>query len=382
MQIRLIVPAALAALLAACGGHGDAKTEAAEQQSVPVETIAVRSGDWLDFYEATGTVRARTAAVISAKVMGHVREVAVNVGNRVRAGQTLVTLDARDLEANYLRAEAGVEEARAAVPEVENAIAAAKAQLELAQVTHARMSDLFEKRSISNQEYDESAARLRSARANYEMAVAKSRQIQARIAQAEQAQSAAAIARGYARITAPFDGVVTEKTAEPGALATPGAPLLTIERQGAFRLEVEVEESLLGSIRPGEAATVTLATLERPVAARVSEIVPAVDPGSRAYTVKLDLPASPELRSGLFGRAAFARGTRRALVVPEAAVIERGQIQSVMVADNGIARMRLVTTGQRREGHVEILSGLTEGETLIYPVPAGLQDSARVEVRR
>ncbi len=381
MQIRLIVPVAAAVLLAACGGDSHSRTAAAPAPAVPVQVVAAASGDWTDTYEATGTVRARTAAVISAKVMGYVREVRVNPGDRVRAGQVLITVDARDLEANYLRAEAGLEEARAAVPEVENAVAAAKAQLELAQVTHGRMEDLFKKKSISNQEYDESAARLKSAQANYEMAVSKGHQVNARIAQAEQARSAASITRGYSQISAPFDGVVTEKSVDPGSLTTPGAPLLTVERQGAFRLEAQVEESLLGSIRPGHAVTVTLDTLERPVSARVSEIVPAIDPGSRAYTVKIDLPSSPQVRSGLFGRAAFPHGSRRALTVPAGAVIERGQLHSVLVADNGVARMRLVTTGQRRDGQVEILSGLAEGETLIYPVPTGLADGARVEVR-
>lgn len=244
------------------------------------------------------------------------------------------------------------------------------------------MADLFEKSSISNQEYDESSARLKSAQANYEMALSKGRQVKARIEQAEQARSAAGVARSYSQITAPFDGVVTEKSVDPGSLATPGAPLLTVERQGAFRLEAQVEESLLGSIRPGHPVTVTLDTLEAPITARVSEVVPAVDPTSRAYTVKIDLPTSPLLRSGVFGRAAFPRGSRRALTVPAAAVMERGQLQSVLVADNGVARMRLVTAGARRDGRVEILSGLAEGESVIYPVPAGLADGAPVEVRQ
>lgn len=382
MQIRLIIPVAAAALLAACGGESHSKTVAAQPAAVPVQVVTAASGDWADVYEATGTVRARTAAVISAKVMGYVREVRVNAGDRVRAGQLLITIDSRDLDANYLRAEAGLEEARAAVLEVENAIAAAKAQLELAQVTHRRMADLFEKSSISNQEYDESSARLKSAQANYEMALSKGRQVKARIEQAEQARSAAGVARSYSQITAPFDGVVTEKSVDPGSLATPGAPLLTVERQGAFRLEAQVEESLLGSIRPGHPVTVTLDTLEAPITARVSEVVPAVDPTSRAYTVKIDLPTSPLLRSGVFGRAAFPRGSRRALTVPAAAVMERGQLQSVLVADNGVARMRLVTAGARRDGRVEILSGLAEGESVIYPVPAGLADGAPVEVRQ
>jgi RND family efflux transporter MFP subunit len=337
---------------------------------------------WATGYEATGTVRARTSANISAKVMGYVRQVAVRAGDRVTAGQTLVTIDARDLESEYRRAEAGLEEARAAVPEVDNAAAAAKAQLDLASTTFRRIEDLYKKKSVSHQEFDEASARLKAAQASHEMTLAKRQQVQAKIAQAERAQDSARIMVGYAQLTAPFAGVVTAKTVEEGTLATPGAPLLTIEREGEYRLEAAVEESRVNSIRSGQAATVTIEALGRPVSGRISEIVPAVDPGSRAYTVKIDLPAASALRSGMFGRAVFSQGTRRVLAVAEAAVAERGQLVSVMVVEGGAARTRLITVGERRGGSVEVLSGLTAGETVISPLPAALADGARVEVRQ
>jgi RND family efflux transporter MFP subunit len=143
-----------------------------------------------------------------------------------------------------------------------------------------------------------------------------------------------------------------------------------------------VEESRVNSIRSGQAATVTVEALGRPVSGRISEIVPAVDSGSRAYTVKIDLPAASALRSGMFGRAVFSQGTRRVLAVAEAAVAERGQLVSVMVVEGGAARTRLITVGERRGGSVEVLSGLTAGETVISPLPAALADGARVEVRQ
>jgi RND family efflux transporter MFP subunit len=127
--------------------------------------------------------------------------------------------------------------------------------------------------------------------------------------------------------------------------------------------------------------TVSIESLGRTIQARVSEIVPAVDPASRSYTVKMDLPALAQLRSGLFGRARFAQGSRQVLAVPASAVAERGQLRAVMVAENGVARTRLITTGERRGEQVEVLSGLTPGEKVIAPAPANLADGARVEVR-
>jgi RND family efflux transporter MFP subunit len=305
----------------------------------------------------------------------------VRVGDRVRDGQTVVVLDARDLDAGYRQAEAARNEVRSAVSEAENGMASAKANLDLAKVTFGRMKDLYDKRSISNQEFDESSAKLKLAQAGYEMAAARRKQLDSKIAQAEQGLESAKVMRSYAEITAPFAGIVTEKPAEPGSLAAPGAPLATIEREGSYRLEASIEESKLGLVRPGQTVTVALDALDRTVEGRVSEIVPTMDAAARAFTVKIDLPAVPQLRSGLFGRARFLFGTRPVLAVPASAVTERGQLASVLVANNGRATLRLVTLGQRSPEMAEVLSGLAAGEKVIAPVPASLVDGAAVEVQ-
>ena len=130
-----------------------------------VETVAVAETDWPSSYEATGTVRARTTAAISSKLMGYAREVRAQIGDRVREGQPLVVLDARDLETSVARAEAGREEVKNAVLEAESAVALSSSQFDLARVTFHRMQDLLNKKSITNQEYDEASARLKAAQA-------------------------------------------------------------------------------------------------------------------------------------------------------------------------------------------------------------------------
>ena len=214
------------------------------------------------------------------------------------------------------------------------------------------------------------------------MARAKRSQLDPKMAQVEQEIRAARIMRDYTRIAAPFSGTVTAKSVEPGNLAAPGAPLLTIERDGAYRLEASVDESRLPFVKAGQTVEVALEALDRRLTARVSEIVPAVDAASRAYTVKIDLPALPNLRSGMFGRAWFRIGSLKVLTVPAAAILERGQLQSVFVIDSSIARTRLITTGQRQPDVVEVLSGLSEGEKVINPIPPALADGAAVEVRQ
>jgi len=372
---------ALLLVLAGCGSEPAPKAVTAHATPVRVEAVAVVETAWPSTYEATGTVRARTTATISSKLMGYAREVRARVGDRVHQGQALVVLDARDLDSNVSRAEAGREELKSAIPEADSGIASARAQLELAQVTFNRMQDLLNKRSITNQEFDESSARLKAAQAGFDMARAKRSQLDAKMAQVEQEVRAAGIQRGYSDITAPFSGIIITKSIEPGMLAVPGAPLFTIEREGTYRLEASIEESRLSLARVGKTVSVTIDGLDRTFAARVAEVVPAVDSAARTGTVKIDLPALPELRSGLFGRALFDTGARKALTIPAASVVERGQLQSVYVAENNIAHVRLVTVGTSVKNQVEVLSGLNLGDRVIAPVPMGLRDGAFIEVR-
>jgi RND family efflux transporter MFP subunit len=375
---------ALAALLflAGCGSEPAHKTVSTPVTPMRVETVAVAETDWPSSYEATGTVRAKTTATISSKLMGYAREVRAQIGDRVREGQPLVVLDARDLETSVVRAEAGREEVKSAIPEAESAIALARSQLDLAQVTFNRMQDLLNKRSITNQEYDEASARLKAAQAALDMARAKRTQLDAKMAQIEQEVRAAGIQRGYSEIIAPFSGTIITKSIEPGTLAVPGAPLFTIERDGAFRLEASVEESRLSLARVGKTVSVTIDGIDRTFPARVAEVVPSVDAAARTGTVKIDLPSLPELRSGLFGRALFETGARKVLTVPSAGVMERGQLQSVYIEENNIAHTRLVTLGTRVKDKVEVLSGLNQGDRVIVPIPTGLADGAPIEVRQ
>mgnify|MGYP003339678589 CR=1 FL=1 len=313
--------------------------------------------------------------------MAYVREVKAQVGDRVQEGQSLIALDSREIDTALRRIEAQSEEVRSTIPEAESAIAAVKANAELAQTTFNRMQELFNKKSVSNQEFDEASARLKAANAAVAMAQAKRAQIDAKLKQIAQETSAAEVNRSYTAVAAPFTGTVIAKSVEPGNLAQPGAPLLTIEREGALRMEADVEESRLRSIRTGQSVAVKLDGLDRTLSARVTEIVPSVDAASHTGVVKIDLPMTAGLRSGMFGRALFTFGTRQSLVIPSASISEQGQLQSVFVVESSFAHKRLVTVGERHGDRVEVLSGLSAGESIVSPVPDGLSDGSNVEVR-
>lgn len=365
---------------ASCGRTQTAAPEtAAPSAPVRVGVAAAVETDWPESFEAPGTVRARAVTALASRVMGYIRELRPREGDRVEAGAVVATLEANELRVARQQALLALEEARAGIPEAESALAAAAAQLELAETTLSRMQDLLNKRSVSQQEFDEAASRAKVARSARDTAVAKRQQFDQKIRLAQEAIAAADVQIGYLEVKAPFAGRVVARRAEPGMLASPGLPLLDIEQEGAYRLEAAVPEMHLRSVRLGQTVRVELDALRAPLAGRVEEIVPEVDPATRSFTVKVSLPVQSELRSGLFGRAIFATGTRRVLTIPREAVREQGQLRSVLTIENGTARSRLIRTGAERGGRVEVLSGLAAGERVIAPLPAGLADGQRVE---
>jgi RND family efflux transporter MFP subunit len=381
---RYVLAGAVAIGILGVSGCGSEPEPAAKAPAAPiaVSVADITPGEWPGRYEATGTVAAKTTVVVSSRLPGYAREVRAQVGDRVREGQVVVVIDARELESGVRQAEAAREEVKSSIPEAESAVAAARAQLELAQATYNRMQDLLNKKSITNQEFDETTARWKAAQAGLDMARARRTQLDAKLAQTEQEVHAAGIQRGFAEITAPFAGTVITRSVEPGSLAMPGAPLFTIEREGTYRLEASVEESRLGTVRVGTPVVVTIDGIRQSFQGKVAEIVPAVDAAARTGTMKVDLPAMAGLRSGLFGRAAYSGDTRKVIAAPAASVIQRGQLQQVFVADGNVARARLVTLGDRQQDQVEVLSGLNPGDRVISPAVSSLTDGAPIEVRR
>jgi len=376
MKPLLFIMAALA--LAGCASHSPAPAPVADRPPVAVKVERLEQRTWPVVKEAMGTVQARTRATVAAQVMGTIRQVRVEVGQAVRAGQVLVLLEALELHTALAQAEAARAEALSVQPEVEKAIEAARVQLELAESSHKRIAELFAKKSVSPQEMDESLSRVRAARAGVEMAQSRRGQIAARAETAAQAIASAKVMTGYTTVIAPFDGVVTEKIAQAGGLAAPGTPLLVLERAGGVELVITTEES--EALRLGQPLTVVWedgATLET----KVTEIVPSIDAATRRQTVKAALPAIPGLRSGRFARARWTTGERSGLSIPAAALTQRGQLQMVLVVENGRLRSRMITAGQNVGGRHEVLTGLSAGELVVTQPPLEWTDGTRAQVQ-
>lgn len=378
-----LLPVILIAGLASqgCAKHEEEAAHVPQSAPVRVHTVDARMAEVPGVYEATGVVRAAVTSMVAAQVMAQVVQVHVNAGDIVAPGQTLATLDSREVETAVRQAEASRAEVKDAFPEAQQHVVAAQAQLQLAQATYQRMAKLFEERSLTAQELDEAKARLAAAQSNVEVAQAHQVQLKSKLQRADEGVKQASIIRGHTVIRAPFAGVVIDRKAEPGMIASPGMPLFVIEQGGAYRFEAQVEQRSFGMIKAGQTSEVSVDTTPEPIAGRVVEIVPALDPATHTFTVKIALPGKASLRSGIFGRARFTQSPAQALVIPASAVQRRGQLETVYVANGNRAVARLITTNPSTAGQLTVSSGLSAGERLVNPIPEGLSDGSAIEVQ-
>lgn len=330
----LVIPLFL--LLAACGGNERSSGSKPDLSSIAVKTQAAALQPYIATEEVVGTVRSKLRAAVEAKVSGRVLEYTAVPGTLVKAGDLLATLDAREIQAQ---------------------VDQAKAVLDQARRDFARQEKLIATNATTRQEYDAA---------------------QARVKVGEGAVSEAETMMSYAKVTAPFDGVVTRKLADVGDLAMPGKPLLEVEAPTDLRFEADLPEALLGSMKLGARMKVGVSSVKNPLDAVVSEIAPVADAASRTFQVKLDLPAAAGLRTGQFGRVSVPVAEAMLLLVPQHAVIKRGQMELVFVVSDGRAALRLVKTGKAMNGKIEILSGLEEDELVVTSDPAAIADGQPV----
>ena len=392
--MKRVVFVILVSLMISCSRKAEPEQAAAIVSGLKMETLQTSLVD--DYYEAVGTVQAKNRSVVAAKVMGNVVALHVREGDLVRAGQILIEIDNRDAAIQLQKTQAGMREVQDSLEEVERSIraaestrAAAQANEKLAKTTLQRYQTLFERHSVSPQEFDEVRAKYEVARAESERAerllqatAARRDQIKARIDQAKADIANARVYVGYSRIAAPIDGIVVSKQVDLGSMTTPGTPLLTIENNSRYQLHAAVEESRLATVHLNDQVHVVLEALgNTELNGAVDEILPAADPATRSYIVKIALPNSPDmhLRSGLYGKARFVTGQRKMLSVPQTAVSQQGQLVGVFVVDqSGVARLRFVKTGTHVGDRIEVLSGLNEGEEIISEGIASLRDGVRV----
>ena len=305
---------------------------------VRVRLVAVENHGLTSTEEVVGTVRTRLRATVEAKVAGRIESLQVAPGQSVRRGEVLATLDARETQAR---------------------LDSARAVLEQSVRDLDRVSKLLKEGAATPSEMESVQSRHRVARA---------------------AVTEMETMLGHARVVAPFDGVITRKAVDVGDLATPGRPLVEIEDPAHLRFEADVPEALIDQVSTGARLPVRIAARKDSVEGVVVEIAPVAEAVSRTYRVKLDLPVLTGLRSGQFGRVAVPTGQASVPHVPVSAVFQRGQMECVMAAIDGRARMRLIRSGKRMGQDLEVISGLEVGERVVVSDPDRVSEGQPLEV--
>lgn len=341
----------IAALLSGCG-HEAPRREAG--RPIAVHAVPIEPSRTARIVDAAGSLRAQNEAVLSGKVMGSVIEIRKQAGEAVRRGEVLIVIDARDVLGQ--------------VGQAEGSLAQAKAAMVLADANLKRFEQLRARGSASQLELDQ-------ARYQYETT-------KGAVQQAEGAVATASSYKSYAEIASPFDGRIVDRYCEVGDLAAPGRPLIKVEDPSRIRLHVSLPESETALATPGGTVAVSVAALgERRFEGTIAEVVPAVDTATRTFLVKIDLPPDPLLRSGLYAKALFRGAQRTAIRVPREAVLTRGGLTGIFIAEGNRATFRLVTLAEGAGDSVEVLSGLRAGARIILAAPAALEEGSPLEVQ-
>jgi RND family efflux transporter MFP subunit len=299
----------------------------------------------------------------------------------------LIGLDARDVTGQTALARARAVAAEKALAQARAERGAVEADHRLAAAWNTRIAALHARNSATDQERDEAEARLASAAARLDAARARIEGAEAELESGRAAFGVAAATEAFATLRAPFDGLVTERLADAGSLAAPGVPLVRMESGGARQVVVRVDEARAARIQPGDRVSVEIDALDeavapdRRVAGVVAEVARAAGSDQHAFTVKVTVPPAVAVRTGSFARVVFRGEPRRALLVPAEAIRRQGQVSSVYVVQDGVARLRLIQAGASSPEGVEVLAGLDPGESVVAPPPAGLVDGRKVVIR-
>ena len=372
-----------AVLLAAGGWFAFGRGKDLEVRTA--EVVAIGNGNAsASVLDATGYVVARRMATVSAKVTGRVRDVRIEEGQRVEEGQVLATLDPVDADAQRALAASQVNAAQSQIGSVQ-------AQLKEAEANAARLGALVGQKLIS--------------RAQYEQSVAARDALRAQLATA---QRNAQVARDGLRIAdngvdntvvrAPFAGVVIAKSAQPGEIVSPLSAgggftrtgIGTIVDMQSLEVEVEVGEAFIGRVKPGmPTETILNAYQDWKIPGKVIAIIPTADRGKATVKVRvgLDAKGDPRIVPDMGARVGFLEDAKPAqadakpgVLVPAAAIAQRGDRDVAFVVNGGMASLRKLTLGRTLGEDREVLAGVAGGEQVVLDPPETLADGARVTV--
>lgn len=362
--------------------------------------------------KSSGTVVSAETATISAKLMASVNRIYVSKGSMVKKGDPLIALDPKQVKSYQDQAVAQIQGANAAMSTLEHSIEVAKKDVDKSKLavqqmqikldhmeqTYQRIEKLYHSGATSKQDYEntrteylaaksswlDAQKNLEQAKANLAVMAAKKGEATAEYQQAQAGFETANVNLQDATIKAPFDGIITEKLVNVGDMATPGTPLLSVEKAPYF-LEVDIDERSVGQIKLGDQLPISIDALQFKGKGSVAEITPRIDPASRKFRLKLSLPANLHVTSGMYGQATLLGKGEESIYIPKAAVVSWSQFTGVYVVDQAnIAHLTFVNlaASDQDQDQVEVLSGLKIGDRIVVKQVDRVRDRVKVVAQK
>ena len=348
----------------------------APETTQPASVAEVTRGTLANTLKVAGEFLPYQEVELHAKVAGYIRRINVDIGDKVRAGQVLATLDVPELQAQVQGAQAGVRQTQAEIVRAKNDVARAEANYTAVHSAASRLKQASEARPglIAQQELDDAQARDQESAAQVDAAKSAFDAMQQRLGVSQAQQQQVSSMADYSRIVAPFDGVVTARYADTGALIQAGtsnagsAPVVKIAQIGTLRLRLPVPDDIVPFVHDGDSASIRIDALNRTLTGKVARTTDALDPATRTMQVEIDVPnRDGSLSPGMYAEVTLnVKRAQDALVVPVQAVDRAGRQPTVLVVNpQHRVEQRTVQTGLATANRVEILSGLREGEQVI-----------------
>ncbi|HYL15781.1 MAG TPA: efflux RND transporter periplasmic adaptor subunit [Terriglobales bacterium] len=394
-QVLTIFICAGASCLSSCS-----KTDAAAEKStasadaVPVVPVAkVARADLKSDLALTAEFQPFQQVDLMAKVAGYVRSITVDIGDHVREGQLLATLEIPEMEDDLAKAAASIDQADSEIASAQDELKRAEAAHDLAHLSSTRIGDVIKKEPglVPQQEVDE--ARSRDLVAEAQVSVAKSNlrtaEQRTRVARAEQGRLQTL--HKYTTISAPYEGVVTKRYANAGSMIQAGTasqsqamPVVQLSQNNLLRLILPVPESVVARIRVGETLDVKVSSLGRTFPGRVARFADKIQESTRTMDTEVDVPNPTfTLIPGMYAEVTLRLDERNnVLVVPIEAVDRSGPSPRVYSVDRtGMIHILPVSTGVETDQRIEVRSGLQDGDTVVVGRRAGLKEGQQVQVR-
>ena len=356
---KIYIPLLALVLLASC--NSEKKKEIVKETAIAVKVSGITENNSSLFVTASGKIEAENSANLSTRMMGYVTKVHVQVGQKVGAGQLLVSINNTDLQAKKAQVDASILQATAGFNN--------------AKKDYDRFMNLFKQQSASQKELDDMTARYEMAKAGLEGARQMRNEVLAQFS--------------YSNIKAPFSGVVTNTFVKEGDMANPGMPLVSVEGASKLQVMAMVSENDIVSIKKGMPVSVLVKSSNEKLSGKVSEVsISATNTGGQ-YLVKIDLGKTDNtVLSGMFVNVQFPVANKATtsnselLLVPESALVKQGQLTGIYTIGTGnVAILRWLRTGKNYGNQVEVLSGLSANEQYIVSADRKLYNGASVSVQ-